>query len=107
MSIFEAIMLICFGAAWPLSIYKSFKSRKNAGKSIGFLYVIIVGYLAGIVNKIIHNPSDPVLYLYILNALMVSADTVIYYRNKIIERNEKKRNSMLHSAKQIGKPYEY
>ena len=89
MSIFEAIMLLCFGAAWPLSIYKSYKSRKNIGKSIGFLYVVIVGYIAGIINKLIHSPTDPVLYLYILNALMVSADTVLYYRNKKIEKNEK------------------
>ena len=34
MSIFEAIMLICFGAAWPFSIYKSYTSRENTGKSI-------------------------------------------------------------------------
>ena len=88
MSIFEAIMLICFGAAWPLSIYKSYKSRNNSGKSVSFLYVVIVGYIAGIFNKIIDNPSDPVLYLYILNAIMVSIDTVLYYRNKSINRNK-------------------
>jgi len=43
MSVFEAIMLICFGAAWPLSIYKSYVSRTTAGKSVIFLYVIFAG----------------------------------------------------------------
>jgi len=39
MSMFEIIMLVCFGAAWPFSIYKSYTSRSNAGKSI-FFYLL-------------------------------------------------------------------
>lgn len=31
MSIFEVIMLICFGAAWPFSIYKSYTSTSTSG----------------------------------------------------------------------------
>jgi hypothetical protein len=27
--IFEALMLICFGAAWPFSIYKMLKTKKS------------------------------------------------------------------------------
>jgi hypothetical protein len=41
---FEAFMRVCFGAAWPFSIYKSYKSRINKGKSLGFLIVVIIGY---------------------------------------------------------------
>jgi hypothetical protein len=93
MSIFEAIMLICFGAAWPLSIYRSYKSRKTGGKSIGFLIVIVVGYIAGIINKIINAPNDYVIYLYILNVAMVSADIVLYFRNKHIEKKEAMENN--------------
>ena len=52
MSIFEIIMLICFGAAWPLSIYKSYTSRSTEGKSVSFLIVILIGYVAGILHKI-------------------------------------------------------
>ena len=43
MSIFEIIMLVCFGAAWPFSIYRSYKSRENSGKSIAFLIVVFIG----------------------------------------------------------------
>ncbi len=81
LSIFEIIMLICFGAAWPFSIYKSYKSGTNAGKSLLFLYVVFIGYLAGIVHKIIYN-FDFVIILYITNGLMVFIDLLLYYRNK-------------------------
>lgn len=84
MSIFEAIMLICFGFSWPLSIYKSYKSRQTGGKSVIFLYLIFIGYIAGVINKLI-NGADLVTFLYILNGLMVSADILLYYRNRAIE----------------------
>ena len=81
MNIFEAIMLVCFGASWPVSIWKTYKVKNPAGKSTGFLWLIIIGYLSGIVNKVLGN-IDWVLGLYILNTIMVSADLflVIYYR---------------------------
>ena len=37
--IFELIMVICFGLSWPLSVYKSAKSRTAKGKSL-FLSLI-------------------------------------------------------------------
>jgi len=83
--IFEAIMLLCFGVSWPISIYKSYTSRKVGSKSVVFLYAVLLGYVAGIINKLIYSP-DIVLILYILNLLMVAADTVLYYRNVRIER---------------------
>jgi hypothetical protein len=81
LSIYEIIMLVCFGAAWPFSIYKSYKARKNTGKSIVFLFVVVLGYIAGILNKLIYS-YDAVIYLYMLNTLMVSTDIVLYYRNQ-------------------------
>ena len=83
--IFEAIMLLCFGISWPISIYKSYTSRKVGSKSIVFLYAILVGYMAGIINKILYSP-DIVLALYIINLIMVTIDTVLYYRNVRIEK---------------------
>ncbi len=82
MSIFEIIMLVCFGAAWPFSIYKSWRTRQVAGKSLPFLLVIVVGYIAGVLHKIIYH-FDLVIYLYALNALMVSIDIILYLRNRI------------------------
>lgn len=81
MSIYEIIMLLCFGFAWPVSIYKSIKSKSIEGKSIIFLYVIFTGYMFGIVHKIIYSP-DFVIALYALNASMVLIDLLLYYRNK-------------------------
>lgn len=73
-------MLLCFGAAWPFSIIKSYKSRSVAGKSPYFLIVVIIGYISGIINKILYS-NDIVMYLYILNLLMVATDLALYYRN--------------------------
>ena len=75
-------MLVCFGAAWPFSIYKSWKTRQIAGKSVVFLLVVFVGYIAGIIHKVFYA-YDGVVVLYILNALMVLTDMILYYRNRL------------------------
>lgn len=80
MSIFEVIMLICFGAAWPFSIYKSYISRSVQGKSPLFLIVILLGYVAGILHKLFFQ-FDMVIYLYLMNLIMVFADLLLYFRN--------------------------
>ena len=81
MTVFEAIMLICFGASWPVSIWRTYTVKNPVGKSIGFLLLIIIGYIAGIINKLV-GTLDWVLGLYILNLIMVASDLVlvIYYR---------------------------
>ncbi len=81
MSIFEVIMLVCFGAAWPFSIYKSYRSRNNSGKSVAFLFVILTGYIAGMLHKVLYN-YDIVILLYGLNSVMVSVDILLYFRNR-------------------------
>lgn len=85
MSIFEVLMLICFGAAWPFSIYKSWKSRACAGKSVIFLYIVLIGYAAGIAHKLFYN-LDWVVYLYALNGLMVLVDILVFYSNARLDR---------------------
>ncbi len=80
MSFFEALMLLCFGAAWPFSIYRSYTSKSVRGKSLGFLLILLAGYVAGILHKIFYS-FDYVIYLYILNLVMVSLDTMLYLRN--------------------------
>lgn len=85
MSPFEIIMLICFGAAWPFALYKSYVSRSVKGKSFMFLIVVIIGYASGILHKIFYNP-DKVIYLYAFNMLMVASDAVLYVRNAKLER---------------------
>lgn len=81
MSVFEAIMLLCFGAAWPFSIYKSYKSKSIQGKSLFFLIIVLTGYISGIMHKLLYN-YDQVIYLYLLNGIMVSTDIGLYLRNR-------------------------
>ena len=80
MSIFEVIMLVCFGAAWPVSIYKSYRSRSVAGKSILFLLIVELGYISGVIHKILSG-VDYVICLYILNLAMVTIDIMLYIKN--------------------------
>jgi hypothetical protein len=85
MSVFEIIMLVCFGAAWPFSIYKSYRSKSNKGKSVVFLFIVFIGYIAGILHKVLFN-YNLVIILYIINAVMVSVDILLYFRNRRYER---------------------
>ncbi len=80
MSFFEALMLICFGAAWPASIYKSYVSRSVEGKSLMFLAIVEVGYIAGVLHKFLYS-FDMIVWLYIMNLIMVAADLLLYARN--------------------------
>jgi len=80
-------MLVCFGAAWPASIYKSYVSRQTAGKSILFLWIIFTGYFFGIIHKLIFS-YDLVIYLYVINGVMIMADIILYYRNRKLNNPE-------------------
>ncbi len=66
-------MLICFGAAWPFSIYRMLKTKKSQGKSVPFLIVLLVGYLSGILFQYF-GERNMIICLYVLNALMVTID---------------------------------
>jgi hypothetical protein len=84
LSVFEAGMLICFGAAWPMNIIKSLRSRTSAGRSVLFQWFVLIGYISGITHKIL-NSRDIVMVLYIINFLMIAFDTFLYYRNKKLD----------------------
>ena len=86
--IFEIIMIVSFGASWPLNVIKSFKARTTKGKSLWFLCLIFFGYIAGITSKLINieNCKWYVLFFYVLNLIMVGADLVLYYRNYRLDK---------------------
>lgn len=86
MQIFEFIMLACFGLSWPISVYKSIKSRSTQGKSIVFIIAIIIGYVSGIIGKIVNNQLTYVLIIYCFNLIVVSVDLVLFFINR---KNEK------------------
>lgn len=83
--ILETVMMICFGASWPLALYKSYTVRTAKGKSLPFLSLILLGYAAGIANKLIHVNITYVLFFYVLNSVMVSGDILLYFRNKKLD----------------------
>ena len=86
MLIFEFIMLACFGLSWPISVYKSIKSKSTQGKSIVFIIAIIIGYVSGIIGKIVNNQLTYVLIIYCFNLIVVSVDLLLFFINR---KNEK------------------
>ncbi len=93
--ILEITMLICFGASWPLNVIKSYKARTTKGKSLGFLLLIILGYIAGIVSKFTSESYMAsfsqkwyVLCFYFLNLIMVSLDLCMYFRNRRLMKQD-------------------
>lgn len=84
--ILETIMLVCFGFSWPLNVIKAYKARTTKGTSLLFIILIIIGYIAGILSKIISGQINYVLIAYILNLVIVSVNVVIYFRNAAIDK---------------------
>lgn len=78
MSIFESVMLICFGVSWPISIAKAVRTKDVSGKSPGFMTVICIGYISGVIHKLRYCP-DLVTILYVVNAIMVACDLCLYF----------------------------
>ena len=86
MQIFEFIMLACFGLSWPISVYKSIKSKSTQGKSIVFVIAIIIGYTSGIIGKIVNNQLTYVLIIYCFNLIVVSVDLALFFINRKKEK---------------------
>lgn len=90
--LFEALMLVCFGFSWPLNVIKAYKARTAKGTSLGFIILIITGYLAGITAKIINQQFNYVLAVYFINLAIVMCNIFIYIRNKALDRKAKNGN---------------
>ena len=87
--ILEIVMVVSFGASWPLNVMKSWKSRTTKGKSLPFLCLIFFGYIAGIISKLV-SPTYKwyVLFFYVLNLVMVGIDLALYVRNYRLDKAE-------------------
>ncbi len=79
MSIFEVIMLICFGISWPVSIAKAVRTKVVTGKSPLFMAVVCLGYVSGVVHKALFS-FDWVIALYAMNMVLVAVDLTLYFR---------------------------
>lgn len=96
----EILMIVSFGASWPLNVIKSYKARTTKGKSLAFLLLIFFGYVAGITSKLVNadymaNFASKwyVLFFYVLNFIMVGADIIMYARNLKLDRERANENN--------------
>ena len=84
--ILETIMLICFGLSWPINVYKNIRARTAKSMSLGFILLIIVGYIAGITAKILMGRINYVLAVYVLNLAIVTVNLVVYLINRNLDK---------------------
>ena len=84
MGLFEFLMLLCFGVSWPFSILKSIRSRSTKGKSIMFMLLVELGYVFGIVHKLLYS-MNWVIWAYVVAFALVGIDIALYFRNRRIE----------------------
>ena len=92
--ILKTLMLVCFGAAWPLSIVKSWRARTARGKSLGFLAVILLGYAAGLLKVYLVGGIRAFLLIpYSINFTLVGIEVLLYFRNNRLDREAEKETS--------------
>ena len=60
---FEMLFLICFGISWPMNIVKAVRGKTSKGVSLWFLLVCFIGYIFGIIAKLV---DDTLSYTLIL-----------------------------------------
>lgn len=77
----EAAMLVCFGFSWPLNVIKAYRARTAKGTSLGFIILIITGYVAGISAKFVNHQINYVLTVYFINLVIVMTNVLVYFRN--------------------------
>ncbi len=95
--ILEIVMIVSFGASWPMNVIKSYKARSAKGKSLAFLLLIFFGYIAGIASKFLNEAYMAsigekwyVLFFYFLNLTMVGIDLILYFRNRSLDKRGEK-----------------
>ena len=97
----EALMILCFGLSWPISIRKSWVSRTAKGKSLFFEFFIWIGYVFGIIRKFMiwgaaGEPLEWLFYLswffYVLNIVEISIDMALYFRNVKLDKERESKS---------------
>ena len=85
-SIFETVMLVCFGFSWPLNVMKAYRARTAKGTSLLFILLIIAGYIGGISAKLLNHQINYVLVVYFLNLGIVLVNLCVYFRNVHLDK---------------------
>jgi hypothetical protein len=80
----EAVMLICFGVAWPLANLRMLRSGRAEGKGMAFTAIILCGYIAGALAKLAWATAAHTLplvfWLYVLNTVSVGGNLLLQWR---------------------------
>lgn len=90
----EALMILCFGLSWPISIRKSLVSKTAKGKSLFFEFFIWIGYIFGIIRKFMLIAAGKeegwlfylALFFYFLNIIEITIDMGLYFRNVKLDK---------------------
>ena len=83
--IFEILMLLCFGASWPVNLAKAWRAKTAKSTSLPFLLLIEFGYFCGVAAKFIGGNVNYVLAFYFLNIVVVLLNILVYFRNRRID----------------------
>jgi hypothetical protein len=77
----EAAMLCSFSVGWYFSIAKMLRTGQASGKSAMFVLLICTGYSAGCAAKVLNwqdgDSFDPVIWVYVWNLMVTSADLAL------------------------------
>lgn len=84
-SIFETIMLVCFGLSWPINVIKAYRARTAKATSLPFILLIFTGYIAGITAKIVSGQMNYVFVVYLINLAIVLLNIMVYFRNVALD----------------------
>lgn len=89
--ILEFLMILSFGLSWPMKVLRSYRSRTAKGTSVTFTILIAIGYICGIISKIMKIAAgeipvyNPAFIMYWPNIIFVTADIILYFRNKKLD----------------------
>ena len=76
----EFFMLFAFGFSWPFAIARTYRAKRVDGKSPMFMAIVLVGYVFGIMARILDSdPSnDWLIAVYLIDMTLVSTDLTLY-----------------------------
>lgn len=100
----EAGMLICFGLSWPMNAYKAYRAKTAIGTSWQFLALICAGYACGVAAKLTLGSLNWVLAVYILNCFFLAANWAVYFRNRKLDAERRRKNPLAGTAAPTATP---
>lgn len=74
-------MLFSFGFSWPFAIARTYRAKRVDGKSPMFMIIVLIGYLGGILARLLDSdPSnDWLVVVYLADMSLVSTDLTLYF----------------------------